>query len=148
MLDLLVLIYPYVKAFHVMSVIAWMAALFYLPRLFVYHSERNAGQAEPVASFLIMEDKLMRLIMRPAMIATWLSGLTLVSVPGIVGWDFTWPWVKAAGVLGMTVFHVWCVRETRRLTAGEAKKGRHYRMMNEVPTLLMVAIVSAVIIKF
>lgn len=148
MIDGLALIYPYVKAFHVMAVISWMAGLFYLPRLFVYHAERSRKSAEPVASFVIMEQKLLRLIMNPAMIATWVSGLALVMTPGIVSWDMTWPWVKAACVIAMTVFHMWCARERRHLSAGMARAGRSYRMMNEVPTLLMVGIVTAVIVKF
>lgn len=148
MFDWLAVIYPYVKAFHVMAVISWMAGLFYLPRLFVYHAERRAGLAEPVASFVIMEDKLLRLIMNPAMIATWISGLTLVATPGVVGWSLVWPWVKAAGVIGMTMFHMWCARERRLLSGGRAQSGRRYRLMNEVPTLMMIAIVSAVIVKF
>lgn len=148
MLDGLALIYPYVKAFHVMAVISWMAGLFYLPRLFVYHAERGAQGAEPVGSFVIMEDKLLRVIMRPAMIATWLSGLSLVLTPGIVSWSMTWPWVKAVCVIAMTGFHMWCAAERRRLAAGSAQTGRRYRMMNEVPTLLMVGIVTSVIVKF
>ena len=148
MLDWLPLIYPYAKAFHVMAVISWMAGLFYLPRLFVYHAERGQTGVEPVASLVIMEDKLLRLIMRPAMIATWISGLTLVLTPGIVSWSFAWPWIKAGAVIAMTVFHHWCAQERRRLAQGSSQPGRRYRMMNEVPTLLMVMIVSAVIIKF
>ncbi len=148
MIDWLPVIYPYVKAFHVMAVISWMAGLFYLPRLFVYHAERHGDLAEPVGSFVIMEDKLLRLIMNPAMIATWISGLTLVMTPGIVSWTMIWPWVKAAAVLGMTWFHMWCARERRNLAAERPQTGRTYRLMNEIPTLLMVAIVSAVIVKF
>ncbi|TGN68690.1 CopD family protein [Paracoccus liaowanqingii] len=148
MFDWLALIYPYAKAFHVMAVISWMAGLFYLPRLFVYHAERGPNGPEPTASFVIMEDKLLRVIMRPAMIATWISGLSLVLTPGIVDWSMIWPWVKAAGVIGMTVFHIWCARERRALEGGAAQTGRRYRMMNEVPTLLMIAIVTAVIVKF
>lgn len=148
MTDLLTTIYLYVKAFHVMAVISWMAGLFYLPRLFVYHAERGGGAGEPVASFVIMEDKLLRVIMRPAMIATWISGLCLVATPGIVDWSLVWPWVKAACVLGMTWFHMWCAAERRRLEGGVALAGRRYRMMNEVPTLLMIGIVLSVIVKY
>lgn len=148
MFDWLGVVYPYVKAFHVMAVISWMAGLFYLPRLFVYHAERAAGSGEPVASFVIMEQKLLRLIMNPAMIATWISGLSLVLTPGIVSWDMLWPWIKAACVIAMTAFHMWCARERRILAGGSARAGRSYRLMNEVPTMLMVAIVSAVIVKF
>ena len=145
--DGLAIIYPYAKAFHVMAVISWMAGLFYLPRLFVYHAER--GQApEPAGSFVIMEDKLLRLIMNPAMIATWISGLTLVLTPGIVDWSMVWPWTKAAGVLAMTWFHMWCARQRRALSAGQGLAGRRYRIMNEAPTLLMIGIVLSVIVKF
>lgn len=147
MTDLLATIYPYVKAFHVMAVISWMAGLFYLPRLFVYHAERGQG-VEPVASFRIMEEKLLRFIMRPAMIATWVSGLCLVATPGIVDWSLAWPWVKAGCVLAMSAFHGWCAAERRRMEAGTIRPGRRYRLMNEIPTLLMIGIVGAVIIKF
>ncbi|WP_347138224.1 CopD family protein [Paracoccus sp. SSK6] len=147
MTDWLAAIYPYAKAFHVMAVISWMAGLFYLPRLFVYHAER--GQApEPSGSFAIMEDKLLRLIMNPAMIATWASGLCLVLTPGIVDWSLAWPWTKAACVLAMSWFHMWCARQRRLLGAGQGHPGRRYRLMNEVPTLLMMGIVLSVIVKF
>lgn len=147
MLDGLSVIYPYAKAFHVMAVISWMAGLFYLPRLFVYHAERGQ-MPEPAGSFVIMEDKLLRLIMNPAMIATWISGLSLVLTPGIVDWSMIWPWTKAAGVLGMTWFHMWCAAQRRVLLAGQGHPGRRYRMMNEVPTLLMIGIVLSVIVRF
>lgn len=147
MFDWLSVIYPYAKAFHVMAVISWMAGLFYLPRLFVYHAER--GQApEPSGSFVIMEDKLLRLIMNPAMIATWISGLCLVLTPGIVDWSMVWPWTKAVCVLGMTWFHMWCAGQRRALLAAQGHPGRRYRIMNEVPTLLMIGIVLSVIVKF
>lgn len=147
MTDWLVALYPYAKAFHVMAVISWMAGLFYLPRLFVYHAERGRAP-EPSGSFVIMEDKLLRLIMNPAMIATWISGLVLALTPGIVDWSMLWPWTKAAGVLGMTGFHLWCAGQRRVLMAGPGLPGRRYRMMNEVPTLLMVLIVTSVIVRF
>lgn len=148
MTTVLATIYLYVKAFHVMAVISWMAGLFYLPRLFVYHAERGMAAGEPVESFVIMEDKLLRVIMRPAMLATWLSGLCLVLTPGIVDWSSVWPWVKAGCVLGMTWFHGWCAAERRRLSQGRSCGGRRYRMMNEVPTLLMIGIVVSVIVKY
>lgn len=148
MTDLLATIYPYVKSFHVMAVLSWMAGLFYLPRLFVYHAERGQAGTEPAASLAIMEEKLVRVIMRPAMIATWLSGLCLVATPGIIDWSLAWPWVKAASVVAMTGFHGWCSAERRRLAGGQSRSGRSYRLMNEVPTLLMVAIVLSVIVKY
>ena len=148
MTDLLASIYPYVKAFHVMAVISWMAGLFYLPRLFVYHAERGMAGAEPADSLTTMEDKLLRLIMRPAMIATWISGLCLVLTPGIVDWSLIWPWVKAACVIAMTWFHGWCAGQQRALKGGQSRGGRRYRLMNEVPTLLMIGIVLSVIVKY
>ncbi|SES97936.1 CopD family protein [Paracoccus homiensis] len=148
MIDLLLEFFPYVKAFHVMAVISWMAGLFYLPRLFVYHAERGMDSAEPKGSFVVMEDKLLRLIMKPAMIATWISGICLVLTPGIVDWTMIWPWTKAISVIAMTGFHHWCAAETRRLGDEVALSGKKYRLMNEIPTLLMVVIVASVIVKF
>jgi putative membrane protein len=131
-----------------MAVISWMAGLFYLPRLFVYHAERGQKGAEPAESFQIMENKLLRLIMNPAMIATWLAGLALVMTPGIVDWSQIWPWTKAVGVLGMTWFHMWLAGQRRALRDGRGLGGRQYRMMNEVPTLLMAVIVLSVIVRW
>lgn len=146
MTDLLAALYPWTKAFHIMSVIAWMAGLFYLPRLYVYHVEQGKERDE---LFQTMEHKLFRVIMNPAMIATWVFGLCLVFTPGIVDWAAAWPWVKAAGVLGMTWFHYWLGQRRKDFVAGTNHfSGRQYRMMNEVPTILMVAIVLAVVVKF
>ena len=103
--DVLIWLYPWTKAFHIMAVIAWMAGLFYLPRLFVYHVERTEKEIGPV--FEVMEVKLLRAIMNPAMIATWVFGLCLVFTPGLVDWSAVWPYTKAAGVLAMTWFHHW-----------------------------------------
>ena len=140
--------YDWIKAAHVIAVIAWMAGMLYLPRLFVYHAERGHIGQEPVQSFQIMEDKLLRMIMNPAMIVTWIAGLALVLTPGIVDWTMIWPWTKAAGVLGMTWFHMWLAGQRKALLLGQGLGGRRYRMMNEVPTLLMVVIVLSVIVKF
>ncbi|MDM7256148.1 MAG: CopD family protein [Paracoccus sp. (in: a-proteobacteria)] len=143
----LALAYPWVKAFHIMAVISWMAGLFYLPRLYVYHAEREA-RPEPVQSFEIMEEKLLRVIMNPAMIASWLAGLTLVLTPGIVVWSEIWPWTKAGGLIGMTWFHMWLAGQRKAMLRGQILRGRSYRMMNEVPTLLMILIVLSVVVKF
>lgn len=149
MSDLLVVAYPWIKALHIMSVIAWMAGLFYLPRLFVYHAEQVGQSGETHALFQTMELKLLRVIMNPAMIATWVFGLCLVFTPGIVSWAEIWPWTKAAGVLAMTWFHHWLGLRRKDFVAGSNERsGRHYRMMNEVPTLLMVLIVLSVVIRF
>lgn len=148
MTDLLAMAYPWIKALHVMAVISWMAGLFYLPRLFVYHAERGRNGAEPAASLVIMEDKLLRLIMNPAMITSWIAGLALVMTPGIVDFSTLWPWTKAGGVLAMTWFHMWLAGQRKALLAGHGLSGRRYRMMNELPTLFMVVIVVSVIVKF
>ena len=149
MLDFLALAYPWVKSFHVMAVLSWMAGLFYLPRILVYHAERAGESGEPLDSFRIMERKLMRLIMNPAMIATWVAGLALVFTPGIVDWSMIWPWTKAAAVIGMTWFHHWLSRQRKIMVTQPAPlPGRSYRLMNEVPTALMVVIVLSVIVKF
>ncbi|QBF34147.1 CopD family protein [Thalassococcus sp. S3] len=149
MTDLLSVAYPWTKAFHIMSVIAWMAGLFYLPRLFVHHVERAATVEGAPAIFEMMELKLLRLIMNPSMIATWLFGLALVFTPGIVDWGAVWPWTKAAAVLAMTWFHHWLGLRRKDLLAGSnVVTGRQYRMMNEVPTVLMLVIVISVVVKF
>ena len=149
MTDFLALAYPWTKSLHIMSVIAWMAGLFYLPRLFVYHVERDEAGDVLDGTFQVMEHKLLRFIMNPSMIATWIFGLLLVFTPGIVDWGSIWPWVKAAAVLGMTWFHHWLGLRRKDFVAGaNALTGRQYRMMNEVPTILMVVIVLSVVVKF
>jgi putative membrane protein len=149
MTSILADIYLWVKALHVMAVITWMAGLFYLPRLFVYHAEKvQVGETTDVL-FQTMEAKLLRVIMNPAMIATWLFGLMLVFTPGIVDWSMVWPWTKAASVIAMTWFHMWLAGRRRDFEAGQNRlTGRSYRMMNELPTVLMIVIVVSVIVKF
>lgn len=140
--------YFWVKAFHIMSVIAWMAGLFYLPRLYVYHVERPA-RPEPADTLIIMEEKLLRVIMNPSMISAWFFGLLLAITPGVVSFDTIWVWAKLAGILAMTGFHMWLARQRRLLLSGTSTmSGRQFRMMNEVPTVLMVVIVLSVVIKF
>ncbi len=149
MTDLLISFYPWAKALHIMSVLAWMAGLFYLPRLFVYHAEEVGSGNETDVLFQKMEDKLLRLIMKPAMYSTWLFGLVLVFTPGIIDWSLVWPWTKGASVIGMTWMHYWLA--ARRRDFRDEKNtitGRQFRMMNEVPTLLMIIIVLSVILKF
>ncbi len=148
MFDLLSSLYPWTKALHVISVIAWMAGLFYLPRLFVYHVEKAADKADLSEVYCEMERKLLRLIMNPAMIAAWLFGLMLVFTPGIVDWSSGWLWIKAVAVLAMTWFHHWLGKRRKDFLAGtNTVSGRGYRLMNEVPTVLMVVIVIMVIVR-
>lgn len=149
MTDFLVSAYPWFKSLHIISVIAWMAGLFYLPRLYVYHVEQGDQITGLPPLFEVMERRLLRAIMNPAMIGTWVFGLALVFTPGIVDWSFVWPWTKGAAVLGMTWFHHWLSRRRKDfLSSGNTVTGRQYRMMNEVPTVLMIVIVFSVIFKF
>ena len=146
--EILASLYPWTKALHVISVISWMAGLFYLPRLFVYHVERIGSTGEQHELFQLMERRLLRAIMNPAMIATWLFGLMLVFTPGIVNWSDAWPWVKAAMVIAMTWFHHWLGRRRKELAGGNCRiSGRGFRLMNELPTVLMVVIVVMVVTR-
>jgi len=149
MQDLLIGFYPWAKALHIVSVIAWMAGLFYLPRLFVYHVEEVGSGSDTDQLFQTMEKRLLKAIMNPAMISTWIFGLCLVLTPGIVAWSMIWPWTKGASVLAMTWFHMWLSGRRKGFMSGtNALTGRQYRMMNELPTLLMLVIVFSVILKF
>ncbi len=148
MTDVLILAYPWTKSLHVISVIAWMAGIFYLPRLFVYHVERVQAGTDTDEMFQTMERRLLRAIMNPAMIGTWIFGLALVFTPGIVDWASFWPWIKAAAVIAMTWFHHWLGLRRKEFLRGEnTRTGRQYRIMNEVPTVLMVVIVISVIAR-
>lgn len=148
MTDFLISAYPWTKSLHVISVIAWMAGLFYLPRLFVYHAEEVTTGSETDGMFQTMERRLLRAIMNPAMIATWIFGLMLVFTPGIVDWSQVWPWTKAAAVLVVTWFHHWLGYRRKDFVNGQNSiSGRHYRMMNEVPTVLVIIIVVSVIAR-
>ena len=148
MSEVLAGIYLWVKALHIISAIAWMAGLFYLPRLFVYHAEmaddRSRGEM-----LELMEARLLRVIMNPAMIATWTFGVLLAITPGAVDWSASWPYAKLAAILAMTWFHGWLAARRRDFAAGaNAVTGRQYRIMNEIPTVLLVVIIFSVIFRF
>jgi protoporphyrinogen IX oxidase len=137
--------YLWVKAIHVVAVISWMAGMLYLPRLFIYHceSEPSSKQSE---TFKIMEQRLLRIIINPAMIITWVLGLWLAWKGG---W-LTAPWfhAKLACVIALSAAHGYFSAAVRRFAADEnTKTARHWRIMNEVPTVLMIAIVILVIVK-
>ncbi len=149
MSDVLAAVYPWTKSLHIISVVAWMAGLFYLPRLFVYHVEAVVAGSETEALFETMERRLLRAIMNPAMVATWLFGLLLVFTPGIVDWSLVWPWTKATAVLAMTWFHHWLARRRKDFALkANSLDGRRYRAMNEMPTFLLIVIVLSVVVKF
>ncbi len=146
--DLFLWAYPWTKAFHIMAVIAWMAGLFYLPRLFVYHAERAAVGSELSETLKIMEAKLLRVIMNPAMIATWIFGLILLSTPGIVDWGSLWIWAKLFFVSVLTWYHHQLGRWRKDFDQDlNTRSGRSYRLWNEVPTVLLVVIVIAVVVR-
>ena len=139
--------YLWTKSAHLISVFAWVAGLFYLPRLFVYHSEVPVG-GEQSELFKRMERLLLRAIMNPAMVAAWLFGTTLVLTPGVVDWRAGWWHGKLTGLLGMTVFHHHLALARKDFAADLRRHSqRYWRAVNEVPTLLLVLIVVMVIVK-
>ncbi len=141
--------YFWIKALHLVSVIAWMAGIFYLPRLFVYHIESIERGIEPDDIFHTMERKLLKMIMNPAMLASLVFGGLLFITPGIVDWSAIWVWVKLVSVFLMVWFHFWLGYRRRDFVAGKnTRTGKHYRMMNEIPTILMFIIVFSVVLKF
>ena len=135
----------WIKALHVIAVISWMAGLLYLPRLFVYHAAESVG-SEASERFKVMERKLFRFIMRPAMIVAWIAGLWLAwsSFRFMGGWLHA----KLLFVALLTVHHEFQGRWLREFAADQRLRShRFYRFQNEVPTLLMIAIVIFVIVK-
>lgn len=141
----------WVKALHVISVISWMAALLYLPRLFVYHADATPG-SDISETFKVMERRLERAIMTPAMIGTWVFGLWLVFGFGAVGWDMMagwgWVWAKAALVIGLSGFHGFLSKKRKIFAVDQNEKpAKFYRLINEVPTVLMIIIVVMVIVR-
>jgi len=135
----------WIKAFHVISVIAWMSGMFYLPRLFVYHTETTPGSLES-ERFKVMERRLLKAIVNPAMIATWVFGLTLAWLTEV--YKDHWFEAKFALVIVMSGLHGYFVGRVRAFAEDRNdKSARFYRVLNEVPPLLMVFIVILVIVK-
>jgi len=137
--------YVWIKALHVIAVIAWMAGMLYLPRLFVYHCEAEKGSPQS-DTFKVMERRLLKWIINPAMILTWLAGLYLVWAGG---WYLA-PWFHAKFllVLIMSALHGFLARYVKDFAADRNQRSqRFYRIINEVPTALMIGIVILVIVK-
>ena len=127
--------------------IAWMAGLLYLPRLFVYHSMASVG-SNGAATFKVMERRLLRGIMNPAMVATWFFGLVLAGTPGIVDWRMGWIWAKLALVAGLTVFHGLLARWQNAFSVDHnVHSTRFFRGVNELPTVVLIGIVLLVVVK-
>ena len=139
--------YAWLKALHIIAVIAWMAGMLYLPRLFVYHCRAAPGSASS-EMLKVMERRLLRAIINPAMVAAFAFGSLLVVTPGVADWAAAWLWLKLALVLAMTAVHGVLARWRRHFAADANRHGeRVYRAVNEVPTALLVAIVILVVVK-
>ncbi|TGD97127.1 protoporphyrinogen oxidase HemJ [Methylobacterium sp. 6HR-1] len=137
--------YLWIKAAHVVSLIAWMAAMLYLPRLFVYHAAVPAGSAQG-ETFKVMERRLAKAIMLPAMIATWVFGISLAVMSG--AYSQGWFHAKVALVLAMSGIHGWLSRMVKDFAADRnARSPTFYRVLNEVPTVLMIGIVILAVVK-
>jgi protoporphyrinogen IX oxidase len=135
----------WIKALHVIAVIAWMAGLLYLPRLFVYHSQAEAGSKQ-AETFKVMENRLLRIIMNPAMIVVWITGPFLAWRQGM--YMDRWLWAKVVLVALLTWFHHALGLWRKDFAADRnSRDQRFYRLINEVPTLLMIGIVVLVIVK-
>ena len=147
MSDFLIAAYPWMKALHIISVVAWMAGLLYLPRLFVYHAEAEIG-SDKAETFKVMERRLLRGIMAPAVILVVLFGAMLAATPGVVDWHQGWIWVKLALVAGLIVFHHLLARWHKSFTADAVPHtARFFRVVNELPTIALIAIVVLVVVK-
>ena len=137
--------YDWIKAFHIIAVIAWMAGMLYLPRLFVYHCDADVGSMQS-ETFKVMERRLLRIIMTPAMILTWAIGLWLA-------WRGNWfvaPWLhaKLTLVVLMSGMHGMMSRYVKDFAADQNRKSaRFYRIFNEIPTVLMIAVVILAVVK-
>ncbi len=137
----------WVKALHIISVIAWMAGLLYLPRLFVYHAGVAAG-SQASETFKVMERRLVRAITTPAMIATYGFGVILAATPSAVDWSDGWIYAKLGLVAALTGVHFMLARWRRDFAADRnTRPARFYRIVNELPTALMVLIVILVVVK-
>lgn len=147
--------YLWLKALHVISMVAWMAGMFYLPRLFIYHHGAPVGSATSEI-FKIMELRLLRIIINPAMIATWVFGLWLIWVGGGESWAGVVDWLKAAPwmhaklvlVVLMQLVHAFLANSRRKFARDERPlTAKAFRIINEIPTVLLIGIVILVIVK-
>ena len=146
-MNILLALYPWIKSFHVISMVAWMAGMLYLPRLFVYHCETIPGSAES-ERFKVMEYRLLRQITNPAMMATWTFGILLALTPGVIDWSAGWWYVKLTCVLLLSGLHGAMSKWRREFMEDRnTRPQRFYRIANEIPTLLLIVIVIMVIAR-
>jgi len=135
------------KALHLIAVISWMAGLLYLPRIFVYHAEtkENIGQSE---TFKLMEKRLYFYIMNPAMILSWIFGILLIHSQGIISLDLLWMKIKLGLVIILTAYHFYLLAVLKDFQAdNNTKSSKFFRIINEVPTILLIIIIFVVIFK-
>ncbi len=138
--------YEWTKVIHLLAVISWMAGLFYLPRLFVYHADKAVG-GEPDLTFLVMERRLLKAIMRPAAVVVLLSGLWLLHVLALP-WNTPWVLLKLVAVTLMFGFHGLLEHHAGQFRKNlRVKSQRYFRVINEVPTVLLIAIVIFVVVR-
>jgi len=134
------------KVVHIIAVISWMVGLFYLPRLFVYHVENKGYYLEK--TFLVMEEKLLKIIMNPSMIVTWVSGIVMIWISGFESLLIFWVYTKIIFVVCLSVFHGFLARTLKNFQLGKnMKKGGFYRIVNEIPTVFLILIVILVVFK-
>lgn len=147
MTDFLLQNYSWLKAFHLIAVISWMAGLLYLPRLFVYHADAPRG-GELSETLKTMEYRLLRYIMNPAMIVTWVLGITMIVTNSTVVTGSGWLHVKLLLVILLSGFHMACSVWRKRFAAdNNVKTAKFFRIANEVPTVLMIIIVILAVVK-
>ncbi len=140
-------LYLLFKSLHLIAVVSWMAGLLYLPRIFVYHVE-NFEKKQTTEIFEVMEKRLYFYIMRPAMVLSWIFGITLILIVGFETFSFLWLQIKLALVVVLTIYHEYLGKCMRLLKSGKNEKSsKFYRKINEIPTILFILIVFIVIFK-
>ncbi len=140
--------YEWLKAFHLIAVMSWMAGLLYLPRLFVYHSDAEKG-SDKSETFKVMERRLLKAIMTPAMIVSWGLGLALI---WLSGWDWVaasgWFHIKVVLVVVLSGFHMYLASLVKCFARdGNDRPARYFRIINEFPTVIMIAVVILAVLK-
>jgi putative membrane protein len=147
MLEFLSNYYLWIKSLHIIAVIAWMAGMMYLPRLFVYHTDAPVGSVQS-EKFKLMEGRLLRGIINPAMILVFILGALLLVTPGLIHWDEIWIWLKLALALGLGGIHGLFSRWRREFADDiRTRPALFYRLVNELPFVLMMGIVVLVIVR-
>lgn len=141
------MLYLWIKALHVIADIAWMAGMLYLPRLYVYHCDAPLGSQQS-ETFKVMERRLLRAIINPAMIVAWLCGLTMIALNPALLHDGGWLHAKLALVVALSVCHMFMARWRRAFAEDRnTHSQRFYRLINEVPTVIMILVVVLVIVR-